>query len=393
MHHLSHTRVGVLLLACAGASAWAQDTPPIAVTAAYTQVREETYFESTSTNQQIGQAELGLLFHTIQGMQMLQLDARLVNYDYQVGNGQDHTEINYTAGWQWAVTPRVHGNLSASQHETPKPDTIDGQLNVPNRQTQTHYRADVEYEIMGPLHVVAGVNQDKHTSQYFTASNADSRSDSRDLGLRYDFSTGSWIKASLKSGDGRYLAANNNPSYPNDLSVIEDGYQQQEQDLRLHWSLSAANTLDLYLTNLERTHERQTTLDFSGQNYGASASWAVSARGTLVLAYAHALSVVLAPVPLLTEQDSLSWGWNWQTSSRTQVRVGQTLQQLDYRNPLSGGYGEHKDSSHDSNLSLVWTPGTQWQISAALAHQAHGSNLANQDYSTKRVSFTAQFSY
>ncbi len=381
--HCSY-RLSVFLLVCLCTSAWAQDTPPVTVTAAYTMENEEFHDSSGTNTQQIGLTELGLLFHTIQGLQKIELDARLVNYQYLGGTGQNHTEANYTAGWQWAVTPRLRGNLEASQQEAPRADAISGVGNMPNRQTQTHSRADAEYEVDGPWHVVAGVGQDQHSSQYATPNTTDSRSDSRDLGLRYDFATGSWIKFSIRSADGRYLIGAN---------ADGESYQQKEQDLRLRWSLSSASSIDLYLTQVERTHQRNTQFDFNGLNYGANASWELSGRSTLVLAYAHDLGILLATPGWFTEQDSLSWGWNWQTSSRTQLRIRQALQRLDYRTPLAASFDSYVDNSHDSSLSLVWTPGAQWQISAALQQQAHGSSLVGQDYRSQQISLTAQFSY
>jgi hypothetical protein len=373
----------LLTLCCAGAGAYAQDTPPITVTAAYSVENDQAQYPTVSTEDQIGKAELGLLFHTIQGLQKIEVDARFVNYQYQKDSAQNHTETNYTAGWQWAVTPRLRGNLDASQLETPTAGPGSSN-NGPNRQTLNHYRADAEYEVDGPWHVVAGVNRDQNTSQYANSSTADSRNDSRDLGLRYDFATGSWIKFSVKAADGSYL---------NGANATDGSYQQQEQDVRTHWSVSTASSLDLYLTQIERTHQSTTQLDFNGLNYGASASWELSGRSTLVLGYAHSLAVVLLPFPLLTAQDSLSWGVNWQTSSRTQVHFRQALQKMDFRNPLQAGLGAHQDSSHDNSLTLVWTPGTQWQISAALQQQAHASNLPNQDYTTQQVRLSVQFSY
>jgi hypothetical protein len=380
----SARHAALLMVCCTGASAWAQDTPPITVTAAYTVEKDEAHYPAFSTEDQIGKAELGLLFHTIQGLQKIEVDARLVNYQYQTNTSQNHTEANYTAGWQWAVTPRVRGHLDASQQEAPRADTINGNGNVPNRQTLTHYRADAEYEVDGPWHVVAGISQDQHSSQYATPSTTDSRSNSRDVGLRYDFSTGSWIKFALRSVDGSYLIGAN---------AADDGYLQQEQDARLHWSLSTASNIDLYLTQVDRTHQRNSQLDFNGLNYGGNASWEISGRSTLVLGYGHALGVVVATPGWFTEQDSLSWGWNWQTTSRTQVRIRQSLQRLAYRSPVQGGASGYEDNSHDTSLTLVWTPGTQWQISAALQQQAHGSTLIGQDYSSQQVSLTAQFSY
>lgn len=384
MQHFSNPRLGLLLLAGLCTSVGAQDAPPLTLTVAYTLTSEQVDSPTHSTDDRIGQAELGLLFHTLQGLQDIRLDARLVNYQYQNNPAQDHTELNYAAAWLWAVTPRLRGHLNLARQEAPKADVVGGEGNVPNRQTQTHLRADADYEVGGPWHLVAGLSRNRHSSQYLTSNNADSRSDAVDVGVRYDAASGSWVKFSLRSADGSYLAG---------PGASEDSYQQREQDVRVHWAVSAASSLDLHLTRLERSHPRQSELDFTGQNYGADASWALSARSTLVLSYAHAESVALRPAPFLTEQDSLSWGWNWQTSSRTQVRVGQTFRRIDYRSPSSAGPAGYQDHRRDTSLSLVWTPGTRWQVSAALQRQAHGSSRAGLDQRSNQISLSARFSF
>ena len=96
---------------------------------------------------------------------------------------------------------------------------------------------------------------------------------------------------------------------------------------------------------------------------------------------------------MFTERDSLSWGWNWQATSRTQLRIRQSLEKLGYRTQPNGGPTLQQDTSQDTSLSLVWTPGTQWQISAALQQQAHNSNRSGQDYTSQQVSLSAQYSY
>jgi hypothetical protein len=399
----------LLLLACVASSAWAQDTPPLTLTAAYTVQADDNLLRladgvvtPSPRDDRIGISTLGVLFHTVQGLQSLEFDASVVDYRHSNYSSLDYTAHNYAGAWHWAVTPRLRGNLTANQHEQPNSSMGNS---APNQQRQTNYRADADYEVAGPWHVLAGISEDQHVSQYPDSStngtnSTDNRNRARELGLRYNASTGSWLKLAIKAGDGNYLGSSN------------ESYQQPEEDLRVHWSISEATSLDAYITQIERRHDTFTLLDFSGHNYGANASWAVTARSTLVLGYAHELAVILIPqsqqvvsLPFsnlkaivvtpaggwFTEQDSLSWGWNWETSSRTQVRLRQAMQRVNYRNARNGP-GEHQDSSRDTSLALVWSPGRQWQISTTL-QQSSGSTPDQQNYTSNQLSLSAQFSY
>jgi exopolysaccharide biosynthesis operon protein EpsL len=402
----------VLLLACVTGSAWAQDTPPITLTAAYAVQADDNLLRQADggsgqmpRDDRIGISTLGLLFHTVQGLQRLELDASVVDYRHANYSSLDYTAHNYAGAWHWAVTPRLRGNLTANQQERPNSSIGNS---TPNQQRQTNYRADADYEVAGPWHVLAGVSEDQHVSQYADSANStgngtnstDNRNRARDLGLRYDAPSGSWLKLTLKAGDGNYLGGSS------------ESYQQPEQDLRVHWSISEATSLDAYVTQIERKHDSFALLDFSGHNYGSNASWAVTARSTLVLGYAHELAVILIPqaqkeiiIPFVnvkaivvtpatgwfTEQDSLSLGWNWETSSRTQVRLRHAVQQLNYRNARNGP-GDHQDNSRDTSLALLWAPGRQWQISTTL-QQSSGSTPNQQNYTSNQLSLSAQFSY
>ena len=389
MYSSTHRRLcAFMFCGLCGTSVWAEDAVPLTVSAAYTVENDETSYPAGTITDQVGKAELGLLFHTIQGLQTFDANVRLVNYQYQTDSTQNHTEANYTATGQWAITPRLHGNLNASQQEAPRADAIGAAGNGPNRQTQTHYSADAEYEVDGPWHVVAGVSQDQHTSQYTDLSNPDTRSNARDLGLRYDFSSGSWLKLLARSLDGSYLSGDTLLA-----AGTDDKYQQMEQELHLHWSVRSATNADVYVTRVTRTHQRNTALDFSGMNYGGTVGWELTARSGVVFEYVHALSVALVPDALFTSRDGLSWGLNWQISNRTQLHFRQALEQLDYRLQSDASASVRQDSSHDTSLTLVWLPGKQWQLSTALQQQEHSSNAAGQGYTGQQISVSAQFSY
>ena len=389
MYLASISRISVFLLAFfGGMGVWAQDATPLTVTAAYTVESDETRYPQGDITDRVGKAELGLLFHTKQGLQTIDINARLVNYQYQTDTTQNHTEANYAATGQWAITPRLRGNLNASQQEAPRADAINAAGNGPNRQTQVHYRADGEYEVDGPWHVVAGVSQDKHTSQYTDPSNPDSRSNSGDVGLRYDFSSGSWLKLGWKSLDGSYLSGDTVTALGTD-----DSYRQIEHELHMHWLVRAATQVDAYVTQVSRTHQRNTPLDFNGLNYGATMAWEPTSRSGLVLEYVHELSIALVPAALFTRRDELSWGLNWKISQRTELHFRQALELLDYRLQPDVSSNVRQDSSHDSSLTLVWMPGKQWQLSAALQQQEHSSDLAGQGYAGQQFSLSAQFSY
>jgi exopolysaccharide biosynthesis operon protein EpsL len=331
---------------------------------------------------------LGLLFHTVQGLQQFELDASVVNYQYQNNSDLGYTAKNYAAAWHWAVTPRLRGNLTGNQQQHPNNSSSTGNTE-PNQQTQASYRADAEYEVDGPWHVVAGASQDKVSNQNAVTIGQEYSSHALDAGIRYDGATGSSVKASVKATDGSYL----NDVVP-PVEAIDSKFHQIDSDLRLHWAVSSASAVDFNATAFQRTHPTYAQRDFSGLNWGANLNWSLSEKTAWTLGLQHTLGAYATANTNYTETDQVSWGWNWQTSSKTQLRISQDFAQISYHgSPFGAAESTRQDNARDTSLSLVWQPRTQWQISTALHQIARNANVEKLDYVSNQLSLTAQFSY
>jgi exopolysaccharide biosynthesis operon protein EpsL len=389
----SMRHAALLMVCCTGASSWAQDTPPITVTAAYTVQTDDNLFrrwdgapDVTPRSDRLGISTLGLLFHTVQGLQQFELDASVVNYQYQENSELGYTAHNYAAAWRWAVTPRVRGNLTANQQQHPNSSTGNTE---PNQQTQASYRADAEYEVDGLWHVVAGASQDKVSNQNAVTIGQEYSSHALDAGLRYDSATGSSVKVTLQATDGSYL---NEVALP--VEAIDSKFHQIDSDLHLHWALSSASSADFNASAFQRSHPTYAQRDFSGLNWGAALNWSLSGKTALNLGLQHTLGAYATGNTNYTQTDLLSWGWSWQTSSKTQLRVHQDFAQISYHgSPFGAAESPRLDNTRDTSLSWVWQPRTQWQISTALHQIARNTNVEKLDYVSNQLSLTAQFSY
>jgi exopolysaccharide biosynthesis operon protein EpsL len=319
-------------------------------------------------------------------LQQVDLDASLVNYQYQNNGGLGYTARNYAAAWHWAVTPRLRGNLTGNQQERPNGSAGD---TAPNQQTQTSYRADAEYEVDGPWHVLAGASKDKVSNQNAVTAGQDYSSSAVDTGIRYDHASGSFAKISVRAADGTYLNALAPPT-----SAIDSKFQQIENVLNLHWAVSSASSADLNATAFRRSHPVYVQRDFSGLNLGGNLNWALSAKTTLSLGYLHDLAAYATVNSNYSESDRLSWGWNWQASAKTQLRVRQELVQISYHgSPFGIPESTRQDNTRDTSLSLAWQPRTQWQISTALHQVSRSTNVPGLDYISNQLSVSGQFNY
>ena len=410
----------LLFSSMAAAPAWAQDVrpsqseqqtrqpqptlqkiyQPLTFTASYALQSDDNLFRlpnndgmpTGSTRERadrIGVGSLGLLFHTVQGLQEFDVNANLVNYKYQKNTELDFTARNYDAAWRWFVTPRLHGNLSALQQERPTSnDPANG--STPNQQTQTSYRADAAYDLLGgSWQVLAGLTKDKLRTQNPVTPGQEYSSDTVDAGLRFGFASGSFIKGTLKSTQGKYLDSQALPA-----NAMDQDFDQRDMDLRLNWTLTGATTADAFITHIRRTHPRLSERDFSGNNWGAGLAWAASAKSVLNLRFMRVLEAYQTANSNYNETDHLSWGWVWNATPKTQLRIGQDLAQVAYRgSPFGTAPSERQDSVRDTSLSLSWLPRKQWQLSAALRQTSRAVNQPGLDYTSNQASISGQFSY
>jgi exopolysaccharide biosynthesis operon protein EpsL len=393
-HTNSLRQVALLLVSLGSAEAWAQDASPVTLTAAYAVQSDDNLFRRPEgvivpTEQRadrIGITTLGLLFHTEQGLQKLEVDASLVNYQYENNSTLGSTARNYAAAWHWAVTPRLHGNLTGNQQERPDGGTFNP---APNQQTHTSYRADAEYEVDGPWHALTGVSKDKVSNQNPVTAGQEYSSTALDAGIRYDQASGSFVKVGVKVADGTYLNDTSTPANP-----IDSKFQQTDSTLDVHWAVSSASSAEFNASAFRRTHPIYASRDFSGLNWGASFNWSTSSKTALSLGYQHDLAAYPTVDSNYTESDHLSWGWSWQASAKTQLRFHQDVVQIAYRGlPPAAQQSTRQDQTRDTSLSWVWTPRTHWEISTAVHQIARNTNVPDLDYTSNQLSVSGQFNY
>lgn len=401
-HSFSLSRAVLIAACCSAGAVAAQDVSPLSLNASYEVQSDDNLFRrpdgvnatAEQRSDRIGVGSLGVMFHTTQGLQKFELDASLVNYHYQNNSSLGFTARNYAGAWRWALTPRLQGNLTANRQERPDggPDSP-----APNQQIHTNYRADADYELDGPWHVVLGTSQEKAQIQSSSAAGQEFSSNAFDAGIRYDQTSGSFVKVSAKVANGTYLN-----DFPTAANSLDKKFQQIENTVNVHWALSSASAADVNATALARTHPTYALRDFSGLNWGGSLNWSLSAKTALKLAFQHDLAAFATSDINYSASDQRSWSWSWQPSAKTQVVLGQSFIQVGYHgSPFGAAESLRQDNIRNSSLSLVWTPRQQWQVRTTLRQISGNTDmqvpgypaLAGANYVSNQISLFAQFTY
>jgi exopolysaccharide biosynthesis operon protein EpsL len=369
-----------IVLCCSATSVWAIDIAPFSVGAGYTlQADSNPSRTPNGESDQVGIATLGLGFNTTQSLQKLEVNLKLVDYNYQSFDNLSYTALNYDAAWRWAFTPRWTGVLSSSRNERlDSEDAVDGTLR--NLRVDTNLRLDTTYELDGPWRLVAGAGRSKQRNEQAESGPGDDTQTNGNAGVRYVHGSGSTMT---------YRAtAINGTSY--DLS----GFQQFDHDLRLSWVFGGRNTLDANITHLSRSYSTHTQHDYSGFAAGIGANWAITGKTMLNAAYSHELSPYTTLYSNYAATDRVSLGANWEMSPKASLRLSHVWSGIDYRgDPGSGLVLSRRDTTRGTGLSFAYQPTKQITLNAGLQYLARSSNLDYFDYDARLATLTAQFTY
>ncbi len=399
LHGLWLTLATMASLPCSNAVAQSADTLKLKLESALrfdnnlfrlpASANAEALIGKPSAAEKVDINSLSLVFSTSLSMQKFELSASVAKYGYQNFSYLSYVAHSYNAAWHWALTPSLQGNLGSQRQETIN-DFADNQgTTTQNLRRNTSSRLDAAYEVDGSWSVVTGVSQSAQTNQQVSTAEGDYSARSADLGLRYASGTGSTISYTLRNNTGNYLNRVLSPS-----GLFDDGFRQTDTELRLHWILSGKSVVDLYTSQISRSHPNYAQRDYNGRNAGINFNWALSGKSTLVASWARELSSYQTFYSNYTLSNRLAFTPVWQLGPKTILRARYEVTQSDY---LGSPFGlisvQRSDTSNAASLSLDWQPHPYFTISTSIENATRKSNLAGLDYESKMATVSAQFSY
>jgi exopolysaccharide biosynthesis operon protein EpsL len=391
---------GPLLLSGA-APAWAMVGDTFTLNAAYTRQTDSNLFRlpaganvnaligKSSAAEEIGSTSLGFNLNKAYSLQRLELSVNLINNQYQNFNYLDYTARNYRAAWRWSVTPRLHGSLSTDRQETLNSFADFQGFNQRNQRTSTNTRLDAAYDLYGAWQLVAGVSQSRQANQQAVLGEGDYNSKSADLGLRFAYASGSALSYTVKSTNGSYL----NRVLPSS-GAVDDGFNQIDQGLNLHWVISGKSGGDASATYINRSYPNFGQLDYSGLTTAVNFNWSITGKSALTAGLSRALSSYQSSNVSYTQTDNFSISPTWQVSPKTTLRLRHQLIQTNYLgSPTGASAVQRRDTNRDTSLSFDWQPYQNLTLSASLQKASRASNVAGVDYDSNMTTLSTQFTF
>ncbi|MDB5870412.1 MAG: hypothetical protein JWP96_2744 [Polaromonas sp.] len=330
---------------------------------------------------------LGLKIDKPYSLQRFELAVNADYYNYKRFSTLDFTAVNYAAAWRWSFTPTLHGNLTTDRREY-----IDNTADVQNsgrlnRRTDLVTLLDAEYEIAGPLRIVAGFFERETTnSQPFTFE-GDFRVRGAEGGVKYVYPSGTSLAYRLKQGSGDYPDRSSS-------SLFASNFKDREHEFRLDWPISGKTTIQSRISYFDRNHDGLATRDFSGFIGNINATWEATGKTRVMAGLARELE------SYQTNSDSYYQGYRifiaptWKPTAKTAVLLRYDHGVRDYKGPLPGFVSSNRrDTVNMGKLAFEWEATRVIKLSLSMLRDKRTSSQPGFDYKSNGVNFSVLASF
>ncbi len=319
---------------------------------------------------EVGVLAAGVRFDKQISLQRITIDAEVAAHRHNNFEDLNFETLNYNGAWNFQVTPRFRGLVSADRRQFREiTDTVGGRSRIDLR-TQRTEQAEGLYEIGGGWRAVASVLQTHNRSEEPRAFEASPTIRSARVGGGYEFGSGAQVFARYRFGDGEYGNA-----------IVGRNFRETEPDIVVRWPITARTTVDGGLGYLRREHEGAGFRDFSGAVFKANASWDITAKTRLTGGFAREIGSYEFLNGGNVRTSRAYVGPMWMPTELITVNLRYEREQREWNvvDPTAPDIGR-RDVTHFSSATVEWSPRRYLTLTASLRGERRDSNLAPVNY-------------
>jgi len=321
----------------------------------------------------IGMLSVGMKADKRIGLQRLRADVELTGYKYQDESNLDYNTLNYSAAWDWSLTPRFRGVLSADRRQYR--EVVTDSITFANRVGRRTERVELlegMYDVGASLRALAGV---KHTSNESTEPrtwDASPRVRSAHVGIGYETPKGTLLTLKHRRGDGEYTDGS--------VGAATGDFKEDETELRLQWPVTIKTSVEARLAHLKRDHDVAPQLDFSGMVGGARVNWEITGKTRLIAGYAHDLVASGLITGGHVEADRLYLTPVWQFAPHIALNARFDHAERRWKDVPAGPDVGRSETVQTIGVGLDWDPRPALTVSTSVRGEKLSSNLPSSSY-------------
>lgn len=314
--------------------------------------------------------------------QRFRLDATGTAYRYANFGHLDFEALNYLGAWNWQVTPRVGGTLSATRAQS----LVDysefrnpGQRNV---RTTENYAAGADARLFGGWHVTGGLTQERNRYSVPFPQEGSYRASGGEAGLKWVARSTNWLAFNLRSLEGRYV------DRPLDaVQLLDDGFRRREAEALLSWRMTGKSSLDGRLAYIDYRSNHFAERDFSGIAARLRYLWAAMAKLSFDLQFQREVSPWAEVSASQRVEHRMSAAAIWQPTAHTTLRLEARRGESEFRDPLPAFAGTaRRDTESGVQFQAEWRALRYLTLNAAAQGYRQSSSDPAGNFSGRQLS-------
>ena len=364
----------------------------------------ERFVGKPTTADQIVISTATLSMNKYYSMQRFEFNGSIVDNRYNNFDFLNFVGKNYTAAWNWFITPYFHGRMSSGHREALNNfANLTGFVNSTskNLRTDDNLRFDAVYELDGAWRLIGGFVQDTRRNSRINVQDFNNRVRSVEGGIRYAFPSGASFTYKVRSGAGEFI----NRAEPNESALFDTRFSEMEHDLHMIWPITGKATIDGRIGHLTREHAHFPQRNFSGIVGNLNLNWAVTGKTRITASWARdlfnsqtSLNFQLSGFELFSSSfvvnNHFSFSPVWQISEKTALRLRYDYTMRDFQGavvPLPNQ--DRSDSIHSGLIAFDWRPMNMLWVSATLQRDHRSSTHRGFDYDNAAASISARLNF
>ena len=312
----------------------------------------------------------GLRLDKPYAQQRFLLDLTVSAYRYDNFSFLDFNALQYRSAWQWHLTPRWSGVLSAEREQALVSYADFRDLAQRNVRTMENRWLAVDGWLFEGWHLLAGLRQQEVRNSAPFVQLGSFRASGGDGGVRYVAGAGNSVDFRVRVLDGRYTDRTADPA-----TLLDDGFSRVESEALATWIVTAKSTFDARIARVDYRATHFAQRDFSGTAARLGYRWAPTAKLSLSVTASRDLEPWSDSFASYRVDERLAFGPSWAIGPRTTLRMSLMRATSHFRNPVVPSAGApRRDALNSALLAVDWKILRNVTFNASLQRQRQTSN-------------------
>lgn len=344
--------------------------------------------ENNRESERITSAYAGLRFNKAYSLQRVKIDATVTNLNYNKNDYLNFTSKSYDAAWYWSLTPKLTGTLSANRSESLNDFNDFRNTTVRNTRVTQNQLFQADFAPGGGWHLLAGVSRNTLKNSETFQQISDFSANSLDVGLKYDFASSTSITMMNHVRKGSY---DDRPI--NQASLLDNGYKEQEYEVRLNWLVTAKSQLNFVASYLNRDHDHFSKRDYSGLQGGVTYNWAPTAKIRVAVAMNSNLAAFQSDTNSYTRTNTFSISPVYDFSEKIKFRASLNMTDRNFEGDGVLVSLDREDEIRSASIGVDWLPTNYLSFGLTLQQTHQDSNIAGFDFDDTTASASANLMF